>query len=541
MSQLPPALSKLDQSNKPGEAAAASNGGNWKETIESILVAFILAFIFRAFVVEAFVIPTGSMAPTLLGAHMNFRCEDCGYEFDVNYNAESNGTDMAIRSNAGQQPYSIFCPNCGLKVSNTQIDLNSPANYGDRILVLKYLYLFGNDPKRWDVVVFKSPTEPHKYHYTQNYIKRLVGRPGESVVILDGDVYISRNNQPFEIQTKPHKVQEALWRIIYNNDFHPQNNRRGTERWQQPWQEKAGGAGWNLQAQNGRVFTFDNPQGESTLFFNPDANHSAHSFTDYLAYNASSNYTPSTGHENTASDLKLNFFYQRKAGDGPLQARLSKLGHVFTATLAPDRISLWHQTGDGQPVLIGEKPGEFSTADSPLHVEFMNVDYQVTLRIDGHDIIQTTPADYQPDFQALLKDFQSRKRQPPPQVEIVGDRQTCTISHLSLWRDNYYTNTYINRAYQWASPEDFPEHVIHLGEDEYFVLGDNSLNSADARGWTDEIDLPHEDLKAESGRVPGRFLLGKAFFVYWPAGFRPFGSPYLPGIVPNFGEMRFIH
>ena len=41
------------------------------------------------------------------------------------------------------------------------------------------------------------------------------------------------------------------------------------------------------------------------------------------------------------------------------------------------------------------------------------------------------------------------------------------------------------------------------------------------------------------GRVPGRFLLGKAFFVYWPAGFRPIDSA--PALVPNFGEMRFIH
>ncbi len=40
-----------------------------KETIESIVVALILAFVFRAFVIEAFVIPTGSMAPTLYGAH----------------------------------------------------------------------------------------------------------------------------------------------------------------------------------------------------------------------------------------------------------------------------------------------------------------------------------------------------------------------------------------------------------------------------------------------------------------------------------------
>src|SRR5438270_11403418 len=69
---------------------------NVKETVESILVAFILAFIFRAFVVEAFVIPTGSMAPTLMGAHMRFRCEDCGYEWEVNYSSDQSGDDIVI-------------------------------------------------------------------------------------------------------------------------------------------------------------------------------------------------------------------------------------------------------------------------------------------------------------------------------------------------------------------------------------------------------------------------------------------------------------
>src|SRR4051794_31740732 len=70
---------------KTTETPAESSDGNIKETIESILVAFILAFIFRAYVVEAFVIPTGSMAPTLLGAHMRYQCVDCGYRFTVNY------------------------------------------------------------------------------------------------------------------------------------------------------------------------------------------------------------------------------------------------------------------------------------------------------------------------------------------------------------------------------------------------------------------------------------------------------------------------
>ena len=38
-----------------------------RETVESIVIAFVLAFLFRTFEAEAFVIPTGSMAPTLMG------------------------------------------------------------------------------------------------------------------------------------------------------------------------------------------------------------------------------------------------------------------------------------------------------------------------------------------------------------------------------------------------------------------------------------------------------------------------------------------
>src|SRR5688500_20299409 len=73
--------------------------GSVKETLESTLVAFILAFIFRAFVVEAFVIPTGSMAPTLLGAHVRARCDDCGYRWKVNF-SNGSGNDDQIPSYA---------------------------------------------------------------------------------------------------------------------------------------------------------------------------------------------------------------------------------------------------------------------------------------------------------------------------------------------------------------------------------------------------------------------------------------------------------
>src|SRR4051794_22288986 len=156
----------------PSPAAAAKSAKrensetNVKETIESILVAFIFAFIFRAFVVEALVIPTGSMAPTLLGAHMRLKCDDCGYEFDVNYSGINEGDDVVIPHRAGpiavertdragnkyianyeDKVYAFHCPTGGYRVQRKtpaepdNAATNPPVCYGDRILVLKYLYL----------------------------------------------------------------------------------------------------------------------------------------------------------------------------------------------------------------------------------------------------------------------------------------------------------------------------------------------------------------------------------------------------------------
>src|SRR5262249_3434923 len=145
-----------------------------------------------------------------------------------------------------------ICPNCGYKLRN--LEPGDPAfapfvRYGDRILVLKYLYLF-EEPKRWDVVVFKSPDGPAKNDYTQNYIKRLVGKPNESVVVLDGDVSTGpRDAKPKKVttQTKPPQVQEALWRLVYDNDYCPRRlDRGGGVRWVQPWTPRQGHRGWDL-------------------------------------------------------------------------------------------------------------------------------------------------------------------------------------------------------------------------------------------------------------------------------------------------------
>jgi signal peptidase I len=571
----------------PDGTATPSSDGSIKETIESIIVAFILAFIFRGFVVEAFVIPTGSMAPTLLGAHMRFKCPDCGYGFDVNYQNDSGDPDdvnvprfAVVQAPGGatqNRVYSILCPNCGFKFP--RVDPEQPANdatappvrYGDRILVLKYLYLF-QQPQRWDVVVFKAPFQPARFDYSQNYIKRLVGKPGESVMILDGDVYVGKPGgalEDYKVQTKPHAVQEALWRIVANNDYLPQGLKREETNmygqpthelppWQRPWTETAGERGWDL---SGRTFTFDNRDGAATIYFDASANSQKHPLTDWLAYDstweggmrlpADTYAHPTYEPFGNVSDVKVKLSYERSSGDGPLRVQVTKLDWTFTAEITPTTATLFMRRGGGTAsdlgqavapaVSINPKPGR------PMNVELINADYRVTLRIDGRDVVSTTPDQYHPDVAALMQNFREGpgKKLPKPQIRISAERQTARVSHLSLWRDIYYINRGERRDQSnrsrtaWASPDRFPENVMNLGADEYFVLGDNSLISGDARTWDDAINLPEERLQVESGRVPGRFLLGKAFFVYWPAGYRPIESA--PALAPNFGDMRFIH
>ena len=58
---------KKDKKDKPHD-------GGWRETVESLLMAVILALLFKGYVAEAFVIPTGSMAPTLMGRHRDVCC-----------------------------------------------------------------------------------------------------------------------------------------------------------------------------------------------------------------------------------------------------------------------------------------------------------------------------------------------------------------------------------------------------------------------------------------------------------------------------------
>jgi hypothetical protein len=388
-----------------------------------------------------------------------------------------------------------------------------------------------------------APAPPSRSWYTTNFIKRLTGRPGESLMVLDGDVYVSSTGgtalHDFKVQRKPRDVQDALWRIICDGEFAAR-----TERWQ-PWHvesssssssSSSAASGWNLgdPEHQSRVYRFQS-EASGTIAFDQNFNN-GRAFTDSLAY------APVESGKDHVSDVKLSFLYRRISGNGALRLRLSKLNDTFTAELTPGGAKLYRKHGQpdgdddvGQEVTSNAQVAALSRS-GPVQVEFMNADYQVTLRVGGVDVLQAL---YEPDIDRLKAASDADRRLPKPQVRITAAAQQAELSHVSLWRDVYYTN----RDWRYRGPlrNATPDSPVQLGPDEYFVMGDNTVISADARYWGTAINLPAEDLEAPAGRVPRRFMLGKAFFVYWPAGYRPLGSPSLPGLIPNFGDMRFIH
>jgi len=130
--------------------------GSFREWNETIFIAFFLAILIRGLVVQAIWIPTGSMEPTLLGEKRN--------------------------------------PFTG------QLERG-----GDRILVSRFAYVFDLSldgrlpfgprfwfklPERGDIVVFRYPN-PDVNAPPKDYIKRVIGLPGDHISIEDGRVYVN--------------------------------------------------------------------------------------------------------------------------------------------------------------------------------------------------------------------------------------------------------------------------------------------------------------------------------------------------------------
>jgi hypothetical protein len=87
---------------------------SFREFIETIVFVVVLVLMLKTFLAEAFVIPTGSMANTLLGYHYKVTCEECGYTNLVNASAEAEPPPQLRRLDPKDQPriFRCQCLNC---------------------------------------------------------------------------------------------------------------------------------------------------------------------------------------------------------------------------------------------------------------------------------------------------------------------------------------------------------------------------------------------------------------------------------------------
>ncbi len=143
----------------------------WLPTLLGRIIAVALSLIaVRPFLYEPFVLPTNSMAPTLVGNHCRGVCSECG---EPNYGSP---VDDRYRRYGSPEPSLMICDN--FHVTET-LDAGMRVRSGDRFMVAKFL-----TPRRWDLVVFQYPGHPATL-----YLKRLVGLPGEEIQIEDGSVW----------------------------------------------------------------------------------------------------------------------------------------------------------------------------------------------------------------------------------------------------------------------------------------------------------------------------------------------------------------
>ncbi len=469
-----------------------------RPTVEFLVLLSLSILLLRTFAAEAYIVPTGSMAPTLLGDHEEIVCPRCAMRFALGYDGDSRSAKP-------------LCPNCGTVVLDRAAAI---ACSGDRVLVQKFVYDLRR-PERWEVAVFHNPSEP-----TQAYVKRVVGLPGESIQIVQGDVWING-----QIARKTLREQRAMRILVYDNNFVPNDGAR-YPRWL-PRRDRAGQrlpSGWHAVAT--RFVHEPIPptvpvRGREPIDWieyhhrGADRTNRSAPVSDFLAYNGGE--LPG---ENPVNDLMLEA--NLTCGDNvrDLTVRINSGGDRFFLSLPVG----------GQGALNVRLPGRTlaplrvrpqglaalaAATSRTVHLEISVMDRRLQAALDGTLLFDPI------DFDDPLV-FPNSGESP---VALGVRSGSVVVGDLRLYRDVHYTSSLANiprRPFGVDSP-------YLLGTDEFFVLGDNSPVSNDSRFWT------------ASPVVPGELFLGKPFLVHLPGQVVPlkvFGrSVYW---VPDPREIRYI-
>ncbi len=449
-------------------------------------------------------------------------------------------------------------------------------NSGDRVLVAKYLYDTNiKKPERFDVVVFKYPKDPTEKGVPKNYIKRLLGLPGEVIAIFFGQLFaytpdkgelpfddskidplelwdidkVHRKNETFEkwfnqgkfeIIRKPPAVMMAMRRIVYDND-HQAKDMTDYRRWQ-----PSPDSNW-VAEDDYRKFRNDG-SGDKVDWLryahitrarpNGDGKPQKRLISDLMGYNALIKPTR-FGPEVEANSLGLNW-----AGDLMLECDLNvvKPEGEFLMELSRGiyRLQAVFDLKTGKCTLRKQGPDgtwkDLKTADTTVssagsyQLRLANFDSQLTLWVNGRlpfgDGVPYPPPEMPGPDDKDITEQQLRARRGPTANDLqpasLGSKgANVEVSHLRLWRDTYYG----------ADPSPSNESDVGL-----------TWNDWRDRDWTNPEQLnifkdlskfdafyvhpshflclgDNSSKSADSrswGLVPKRLMLGRALLVYFP-------------------------
>ncbi len=571
---------------KPSESSA-------REIVETVVFVVVLVLLLKSFIAEAFVIPTGSMAETLWGYQKVVDCPTCGYRFPVNCSEEVDPQEGVSRYVSG-----CVCPNCRQELRLVPLhgrvgpDGSTPLparqgtfttggipyreipdpgwNSGDRVLVGKFLYEMG-DPRRLDVVVFKFPREPQRKHVPMNYIKRLIGLPGETIAIHGGNLYYLPptkspkyddhdipakelwnpspsegdgnplhpndmaardlwDKKDFQIIRKPPDVIRSMMRIVYDND-HPPSDLKGKQ-WER-WAPQGDEGRWTETTTRGfrhneggakvawlryRNLLRDQPTPTPTLI------------TDFMGYNQweaslwdrqQQNWTPPSvdpnnrlsrdGKLNWVGDLILECEAKVEKAEGQLVLQLSCGVDRFNAAwdLSTGLCTLTRLSLENGAIKE-EKLASKETAmkkKGTYRLRFANVDQRLVVWVDNSLPFGDGVTYIPPGTQGPTSNDLE-----PASVGVQGG--TVEVSRLKLWRDTYYTVAAseadvnpFSANIEWNKPDTWNA-LRQMPVRTLYVQPGHYLCLGDNSQYSSD--------GRDWGLVPQRLMLGRALLVYYP-------------------------
>ncbi|NLE37840.1 MAG: signal peptidase I [Pirellulaceae bacterium] len=441
-------------------AAGRSRGGLARRTVAAVVLLVIAVLAVGQWLVGGLGVPmtvcSGSMAPAVLGPHCRFKCAACDREFACGADLPETGRWRV-------------CPHCG-----DVVEITSPPKVreGDRVLLLRAA--FGRKwPRRWELAAFRDPQRP-----SRAAIKRVVGLPGETVRIRQGDVYVNGR-----IAAKNWATQRKMAVLVHDASTDGTNPNEHESRWKPAdaasgWTRRdmrfsCGGDSADASSVDWLVYHHLRREGNSLI---PGP------VTDELSYNQWR--TLRADQIEAVRDLTLCFRATRLAGEGWL---------VVRANDDEDRLETWirPESGScefrykGQTVASGTVATSDPVTEGEVTVSL--VDGQWILAWNGLVVLRHE----RPEAVDA-----SRPSERPWAIGSAG--LTMEIDPPRVYRDTHYGRPPGVLA-RWG----FDEPVV-LGPDEFFVLGDNSPVSDDSRSWPD------------GPGVPAKLLLGRAVIVRIP-------------------------